>query len=69
MYGKRTPHFRPRTEKQYSNTNFVIAGRIVEQVSGIPLIDLLKKHIFLPLGMDNVYDSDAARLPARTHRL
>jgi D-alanyl-D-alanine carboxypeptidase len=30
----------------------------------MPLIDLLKKRVFLPLGMDNVYDSDAAKLPA-----
>jgi CubicO group peptidase (beta-lactamase class C family) len=36
----------------------------VEQVSGTPLIDLLKKRIFLPLGMDNVYDTDASKLPA-----
>jgi D-alanyl-D-alanine carboxypeptidase len=42
----------------------VIAGRIVEQVSGMALIDLLEKRIFLPLGMVNVYDSDASRLPA-----
>jgi len=33
------------------------------------LIDLLKKRIFLPLGMDNVYDTDASKLPAdRPHR-
>ena len=64
VWGKRPLDFDPGTQWQYSNTNFVIAGRIVEQVSGIPLIDLLKKRIFLPLGMDNVYDSDAARLPA-----
>jgi len=64
VWAKRPLDFDPGTQWQYSNTNFVIAGRIVEQVSGIPLIDLLKKRIFLPLGMDNVYDADAARLPA-----
>ena len=64
VWGKRPLDFDPGTQWQYSNTNFVIAGRIVEQVSGMPLIDLLKKRIFLPLGMDNVYDTDAARLPA-----
>jgi CubicO group peptidase (beta-lactamase class C family) len=42
----------------------VIAGRIVEQVSGMPLIDLLDKRIFLPLAMENVYNFDASRLPA-----
>jgi D-alanyl-D-alanine carboxypeptidase len=64
VWGKRPLDFDPGTQWQYSNTNFVIAGRIVEQVSGTPLIELLKKRIFLPLGMDNVYDVDASRLPA-----
>src|ERR1700689_301012 len=64
VWAKRPLDFEPGTQWQYSNTNFVIAGRIVEQVSGIPIIELLKKRIFLPLGMDNVYDADAARLPA-----
>jgi D-alanyl-D-alanine carboxypeptidase len=64
VWAKRPLDFDPGTQWQYSNTNYVIAGRIVEQVSGMPLIDLLKKRVFLPLGMDNVYDSDAAKLPA-----
>jgi D-alanyl-D-alanine carboxypeptidase len=64
VWAKRSLDFDPGTQWQYSNTNYVIAGRIVEQVSGMPLIDLLKKRVFLPLGMDNVYDSDAAKLPA-----
>ena len=64
VWAKRSLDFDPGTKWQYSNTNFVIAGRIVEQVSGTPLIDLLKKRIFLPLGMDNVYDTDASKLPA-----
>ena len=64
VWGKKPLDFDPGTEWQYSNTNYVIAGRIVEQVSGMPLIDPLKKRIFLPLGMDNVYDTDASKLPA-----
>src|SRR5580658_3292758 len=64
VWGKKPLDFDPGTQWQYSNTNYVIAGRIVEQVSGMPLIDLLEKRIFLPLGMNNVYNSDAGRLPA-----
>jgi D-alanyl-D-alanine carboxypeptidase len=64
VWGKRPLDFDPGTQWQYSNTNFVIAGRIVEQVSGNPIVDLLKKRIFLPLGMDNVYDTDASKLPS-----
>src|SRR6202023_3273323 len=59
-WAKKPLDFDPGTQWQYSNTNYVIAGKIVEQVSGMPLIDLLKKRIFVPLGMDSVYDSDAA---------
>jgi D-alanyl-D-alanine carboxypeptidase len=63
-WGKRPLDFDPGTRWQYSNTNYVIAGAIVEKVSGMALMDLLEKRIFLPLGMDNVYDTDASRLPA-----
>lgn len=54
--------FDPGTRWQYSNTNFVIAGRIVEQVSGMPIMDFLKQHIFTPLQMASVYNTDQARL-------
>jgi len=64
VWAKKPLDFDPGSQWQYSNTNYVIAGRIVEQVSGMPLIDLLEKRVFLPLGMDSVYNSDASRLPA-----
>lgn len=50
--------FDPGTQWQYSNTNYVIAGRIVELVSGEPLFRFLTEHIFRPLGMTSVCDSD-----------
>src|SRR5271156_6133262 len=34
VWGKKPLDFEPGTQWQYSNTNYVIAGRIVEQVSG-----------------------------------
>jgi D-alanyl-D-alanine carboxypeptidase len=64
VWAKRPLDFDPGTEWQYSNTNYVIAGSIAEQVSGMPLIDLLKTRVFMPLGMNDVYDSDASKLPA-----
>jgi D-alanyl-D-alanine carboxypeptidase len=64
VWAKRPLDFDPGAQWQYSNTNYVIAGRIAEQVSGTPLIELLKKRIFMPLGMNDVYDSDASKLPA-----
>jgi D-alanyl-D-alanine carboxypeptidase len=64
VWAKKPLDFDPGTQWQYSNTNYVIAGRVVEQVSGMPLIDFLEKRIFVPLGMVDVYNSDASKLPA-----
>ena len=54
--------FDPGTEWQYSNTNFVIAGLIVEKASGVPLLQFLSQHIFGPLGMKSVMNIDQERL-------
>ena len=54
--------FEPGTQWQYSNTNFVIAGRIVETITGAPLMDLLTTRIFRPLGMQSVWNSDETKL-------
>lgn len=61
-WGKKPLDFEPGTEWQYSNTNYVIAGRIVEVVSGKSLWDFLSEHIFRPLGMKSVWNSDAVEL-------
>ena len=54
--------FEPGTQWQYSNTNFVIAGRIVEVVSGKNYWDFLTEHIFRPLHMNSVWNSDQTKL-------
>ncbi|MGA2674413.1 MAG: serine hydrolase domain-containing protein [Terracidiphilus sp.] len=61
-WGKKPLDFEPGTQWQYSNTNFVIAGRIVEQVAGEPLMDFLTQRIFRPLGMKSVWNSDETSL-------
>lgn len=61
-WAKKPLDFDPGTQWQYSNTNYVIAGMIVEKVSGQKLMDFLGEHIFHPLGMRSVWDSDEARL-------
>ncbi len=55
--------FEPGTKWQYSNTNYVIAGAIVEKVSGQPLLQLLSQRVFTPLGMKSVADTNANKLP------
>ncbi len=64
VWGKKPLDFEPGTQWQYSNTNYVIAGRIVEIVGGKPLIEQLQDRIFRPLKMTGVFNSDASRLPA-----
>jgi CubicO group peptidase (beta-lactamase class C family) len=54
--------FEPGTRWQYSNTNYVIAGLIVERVSGMSLVEFLRRRVFTPLGMTTVVDSDEAAL-------
>ncbi len=61
-WGKKPLDFEPGTEWQYSNTNFVIAGAIVEKVSGEPLFQFLTERIFRPLGMKSVWNSDQSKL-------
>ena len=54
--------FDPGTKWQYSNTNYVIAGLIVEKASGMPLLTFLAERVFKPLGMEQVVNIDQQRL-------
>ena len=61
-WGKKPLDFPPGTKWQYSNTGYVIAGQIVEKVSGEPLMQFLEEHIFHPLAMKEVWNSDVTKL-------
>src|SRR6185369_4684424 len=62
LWAKKPLDFDPGTKWQYSNTNYVIAGVIIEKVSGKPLLQFLKEKIFSPLGMASVANIDEKRL-------
>jgi len=47
-------NFDPGTQWQYSNTNYKLAGLVVEKVSGQPLFQFLTRHIFQPLAMNGI---------------
>ncbi len=53
--------FPPGTKHEYSNTNFVIAGLIVQKTSGQPFWSFLKANILDPLGMNDTIDLDSQR--------
>jgi D-alanyl-D-alanine carboxypeptidase len=63
-WAKRVPDFPAQTDWQYSNTGFVVAGAIIEKVSGQKLIPFLRDHIFTPLKMERVTEDDTAALHA-----
>jgi CubicO group peptidase (beta-lactamase class C family) len=63
-WGHKPLDFDPGSKWQYSNTNYVIAGLIVEKVSGVSLFEFLQKRIFKPLQMNTVVDSLHGALPA-----
>jgi D-alanyl-D-alanine carboxypeptidase len=45
--------FKPQTRWSYSNTGYIILGRIVEKVSGEPFDKFLTERILKPLGMEH----------------
>jgi CubicO group peptidase (beta-lactamase class C family) len=81
-WAKKPLDFDPGTKWQYSNTNYVIAGRIVEQVSGQPLFRFLQQRNAVGLqqrrretrryrrpGLPAVRARSAASRPERGRRL
>jgi CubicO group peptidase (beta-lactamase class C family) len=51
--------FEPGTRWQYSNTGFVLAGMIVEKVSGMPFFQFVQTRLLDPLGMKSAKNFDA----------
>ncbi|MGC5362309.1 serine hydrolase domain-containing protein [Streptomyces sp. DT24] len=45
--------FTPGSRYQYSNTNFVVLGLLVEHVTGKPFARVLNERVLWPLGMDD----------------
>ena len=47
--------FEPGAEFSYSNTNYIVAGLLLEDVTGMTLADNLQSRIVEPLGLSNTY--------------
>jgi len=60
MYARKPLDFEPGSKWQYSNTNYVIAGQIIEKMAGKPMIEFLRERIFDKLGMKSPIDVDRA---------
>jgi D-alanyl-D-alanine carboxypeptidase len=51
----RPVQFAPGSALKYTNTNYVIAGLIIEKVTGHPAADEITKRIIVPLGLPDTY--------------
>ncbi|MEV7869553.1 serine hydrolase domain-containing protein [Streptomyces sp. NPDC088124] len=52
---KYPPLSKPGTEYNYSNTNYIAIGRVLEKASGQSLATLLQRRIIRPLGLRDTY--------------
>jgi D-alanyl-D-alanine carboxypeptidase len=55
-----SPLFDPGTEFNYSNTNYVLLGLVLEQVTGKPIGELYRRWIIEPLGLKDTSFPDLA---------
>jgi D-alanyl-D-alanine carboxypeptidase len=52
QYARNKPAMFPiGTDVAYSNTNYVLLGRIIEKVSGQPFYEVFEERLFIPLGL------------------
>ncbi len=54
------PYFAPGQGLHYTNTNYILLGMLIEQITGMPVEKVFQQRIFTPLGMDG------SSLPPRT---
>jgi CubicO group peptidase (beta-lactamase class C family) len=57
-WAKQPLDFEPGSRWQYSNTNYTLAGMIVEKASGMPFFQFVRSRILNPLGLASASDFD-----------
>ncbi|MDQ6769587.1 MAG: beta-lactamase family protein [Gemmatimonadota bacterium] len=57
-WGKQPLDFDPGTRWQYSNTNYTLAGMVVEKASGMPFFQFVRTRLLQPVGMNSARDFD-----------
>jgi len=56
--------FEPGTNFAYSHTNYVILGRVLEMITGLPLATAMQKYIFVPMDLKQTQSIDTPEIPA-----
>ncbi len=58
-----SPPFAPGEGWEYSDTNYIVLGMIIERVRGISYYDQLRERILYPLSLSRTIPSDTRQLP------
>ncbi len=61
-WAKKPLDFKPGEDWQYSNTGYIVAGQIIEKVSGQGLFDFINDRILKPVGVTDAVDISAGNL-------
>jgi CubicO group peptidase (beta-lactamase class C family) len=56
--------FEPGTNWGYSHTNYVILGRVLEQIAGMPLADAIRMYVLDPMGLKQTGALTTPEIPA-----
>lgn len=59
-WAKQPLDFDPGSRWQYSNTNYTLAGMVVEKASGMPFFQFVRTRILAPVGLTSAADFDAS---------
>jgi CubicO group peptidase (beta-lactamase class C family) len=57
-WAKQPLDFEPGTRWQYSNTNYTLAGMVVEKAAAMPFFQFVKRRILDPVGLTSASDFD-----------
>ncbi len=55
--------FAPGTNWGYSHTNYVILGRVLEKIAGMPLADAIRHYVLEPMGLKQTSASSTPAIP------
>ncbi|WP_312649581.1 serine hydrolase domain-containing protein [Aminipila sp.] len=61
-------YFTPGNHFKYSDTGYIVLGRVIEKVSGMTLSEFMDKNIFKPLKMNNTVAFDKRQNPEIKNR-
>jgi D-alanyl-D-alanine carboxypeptidase len=60
------PSFNAGEGWEYSDTNYILLGMIIEKITGQPYYSILQKEFLTPLKLSNTFPSDKINLPGLT---